>query len=294
MMDKQRRLTVLFADVPDASLLAGRLGRTEAEYAVERCLKRMERAVAGHRGRLVRMAEGGVLAEFAAGEAACLAAIEMLEKVAKLPPVAGVKLAVRAGLHSGAGDTEQIAGGARRVAARAGRDQILACPALVGELPDESTVTIRARPDLRTAGEDGVAFTPLEIVRHGQAAPARKPPVTAELPPASPPAGRLCVRYRGNAFLLDDKAPLLTLGRDPASKLVIADRKGSRTHARIERRNGSYFYADNSTNGSYISNGDQPEVMVRRREIELKGSGRICFGTSVKDPKADCAEFEHL
>ena len=102
------------------------------------------------------------------------------------------------------------------------------------------------------------------------------------------------MRYRGNAYLLDDKAPLLTLGRDPASKLVIADRKGSRTHARIERRNGRYFYADSSTNGSYISGGDQPEIMIRRREIELKGSGRICFGASLKDPKADCAEFEHL
>jgi hypothetical protein len=34
--------------------------------------------------------------------------------------------------------------------------------------------------------------------------------------------------------------------------------------------------------------------MVRRREIELKGSGRICFGGSASDPKADFAEFEHL
>lgn len=296
MMDKQRRMTVLFADVSDATRLIERLGSTEAAYAVERCMKRMERAIAGHRGRLLKTAEGGMLAEFAAAEQAGLAAIDMLERVAKLPPVSGLKLAVRIGLHSGAADAEQAAAGARRIAARAGSDQILACPALVGELPDQAAITIRARPDLRTAGDDGVTFTPVEIVRHGHEAPPRKPANIApeRAPAAALPPGRLCVRYRGNAYLLDDKAPLLTLGRDPASKLVIADRKGSRTHARIERRNGRYFYADSSTNGSYITGGDQPEIMIRRREIELKGSGRICFGASVKDTKADCAEFEHL
>lgn len=288
-------MTVLFADVADATRLVERLGSTEAAYAVERCMKRMERAIAGHRGRLLKNAEGGMLAEFSGAEQACLAAIDMLERVAKLPPVSGLKLAIRIGLHSGAADAEQVAAGAKRVAARAGSDQILACPALVGELPDQASITIRARPDLRTTGEDGVAFTPVEIVRHGHEAAPRKPAIiAAEGTPAALPPERLCVRYRGKAYLLDDKAPLLTLGRDPGSKLVIADRKGSRTHARIERRNGRFFYADNSTNGSYISGGDQPEIMVRRREIELTGSGRICFGASVKDPKADCAEFEHL
>ena len=90
-------------------------------------------------------------AEFAAAEQAGLAAIDMLERVAKLPPVSGLKLAVRIGLHSGTADAEQAAAGARRIAARAGSDQILACPALVGELPDQAAITIRARPDLRTA-----------------------------------------------------------------------------------------------------------------------------------------------
>ena len=151
MMDKQRRKTVLFADVSDATRLIERLGSTEAAYAVERCMKRMERAIAGHRGRLLKTAEGGMLAEFAAAEQAGLAAIDMLERVAKLPPVSGLKLAVRIGLHSGAADAEQGAAGARRIAARAGSDQILACPALVGELPDQAAITIRARSARRTS-----------------------------------------------------------------------------------------------------------------------------------------------
>jgi adenylate cyclase len=105
---------------------------------------------------------------------------------------------------------------------------------------------------------------------------------------------RLCIRYHGDAFLLDEKSPFLTMGRDPVSKLLIVDRKASRTHGRVERRNNSYFYIDSSTNGSYVSVGGQNEVLIRRREIELKGSGRISFGGSASDPKADFAEFEHL
>jgi pSer/pThr/pTyr-binding forkhead associated (FHA) protein len=105
---------------------------------------------------------------------------------------------------------------------------------------------------------------------------------------------RLCIRYRGNAFLLDEKSPTLTLGRGPASKLLIIDHKASRAHGRIERRTNSYFYIDSSTNGSYVSLGTQKEILVRHGEIELKGSGRICFGASGRDPKADYAEFEHL
>jgi hypothetical protein len=105
---------------------------------------------------------------------------------------------------------------------------------------------------------------------------------------------RLCIRYRGKAFLLDEKSPSLTLGRSPAAKLLIIDHKASRDHGRIERRGNSYFYIDSSTNGSYITIGTQKELLVRRGEIELMGSGRICFGASGHDPKADCAEFEHL
>ena len=103
---------------------------------------------------------------------------------------------------------------------------------------------------------------------------------------------RLCVRYRGNAFQLDENSPFLTLGRDPTSRLVIVDRKASRAHARIERRNESYYYIDSSTNGSYVTLGDGKEIVVRRSQIHLKTNGRICFGASSKDPNADFAEFE--
>ena len=92
--------------------------------------------------------------------------------------------------------------------------------------------------------------------------------------------------------MLDAPKQILTLGRDPTSRLVIVDRKASRAHARIERRNESYYYIDSSTNGSYVTLGDGKEIVVRRSQIQLKTNGRICFGASSRYPNADFAEFE--
>ena len=105
---------------------------------------------------------------------------------------------------------------------------------------------------------------------------------------------RLCVRHRGKAFLLDDKTPVLTIGRDLGNKLVIDDRKASRQHARVERRGDGYYLVDTSTNGTFVLLSGRQEVMVRRHEVQLDGKGRISFGNSGNDPLADIAEFEHL
>lgn len=82
---------------------------------------------------------------------------------------------------------------------------------------------------------------------------------------------------------------VLTLGRDPGSKLYISDRKASRAHARIEKRNNGYYLVDTSTNGTFVNFAGQQEVLVRQHEILMQGSGIICFGASIKDPKADQA-----
>ncbi len=111
---------------------------------------------------------------------------------------------------------------------------------------------------------------------------------------AMPLSGRLCVRYRGKAFLLDDKTPVLSIGRDLSCKLVVDDRKASRQHARIERRDDGFHLVDTSTNGSFVAINGREEVLLRRNELLLEQTGKISFGSSGKDPAADNAEFEHL
>ena len=302
MSDSQRRMILMFADVSDSARLFERLGDTEASYAVERCLKRMERAIAGYGGRTINVSSDGLLAVFESAEKACHAAVDMQSRVSKLPPVSGLKLTIRIGLHVGnlnadeetvAGSTVEMAG---RIAGKARIDQILASSLLIDELPRQTLILTRAMPDLGSIEEGGASFGLAEVDWLNHEDHQRKYGVTFDATPSQFLAdiNRLCIRYHGNAYLLDEKSPFLTLGRDPSSKLQIADRKASRAHGRIERRNNCYFYVDSSTNGSYVISGDQGEIMVRRKEIELKGNGRISFGASMSDPKADFVDFEHL
>ena len=95
----------------------------------------------------------------------------------------------------------------------------------------------------------------------------------------------------------DDSAGLdrgLTIGRDLACKLAIDDRKASRQHARVERRNDGCYLVDTSTNGTFVTLAGRQEVMVRRNEMALDGKGKIAFGASANDPQSDLADFEHL
>jgi hypothetical protein len=235
MSKAQTQAITMFAEIEGTGELGSRIGAREAEHAVERCLKRIERAIAGHGGRVVESTGHRLVAAFDAFEAADQAATEVQQRVEALPPVSGVKLTVRTGFD--------------------------------GAPPPRDA----AKPERKTAAK-----------------------AAAAAPKAAAEALHLCVRYRGQAFLLDDKATFLTLGRDPENQLVIADRKASREHARIEKHDHRYVFIDSSTNGSYVVIGDAAEVMVRRDRIDLAGSGRIFFGSSGSDPNADFAEYEYL
>ena len=295
MSSQQRKLVIMFADVSGSARLFERLGDTEAVHAVERCLKRMNRSIEGYRGRTVQVVGDELLAAFETAEEACQASIDMQQRIADLPPVSGLKLTIRIGLHVGT-LTEDDAGPlsgevvttAARIVGLARRDQILASSHLLAELPAHTTINFRPMPDLGTIrqNDEQVALQLIEWISQsatGQVSALSVMPVT-----------RLCVRYRGKAYLLDDITPVLTLGRDVGNKLQIEDRKASRLHARIEKRKDGYFLVDTSTNGTFVCLSGKQEVLVRHHEILLGGSGNICFGTSHTDPAADAADFEYL
>ena len=295
----QQKLIVMFADVSGSAALFERLGDTEAMYAVERCLKRMNRSIGGYRGRTAQIVGDELLATFDSAEEACQAAIDMQQRIADLPPVSGLKLTIRIGLHAGMVVEEdgRLSGdainNAARIAGIARRNQILGSTALVAELPQPGVIVVKAVPELGTVPENGATLALYQVHWPSHTVGATHPH-SIPGPESVIPVERLCVRYHGKAFLLDGKTPVLTLGRDLACKLVIDDRKASRQHARIEKRGDDYFLVDTSTNGSFVTLSGQQEVMVRRHELQLEGSGRVCFGSSGNDPSTDSADFEYL
>lgn len=303
-MNQPLQKTIMFADVSGSARLFERLEDTEAVRAVERCIKRMERSITAYRGRTLQVAGDELQALFDSPEDACLAAIDMQLRVADLPPISGLKLTIRIGLHCGE-VVEQFAtvlgeavNTTARITGMARVDQILASEQLADLFPPHChsfVVPIREMGSIRE-GKKLVHLVLIDWQRHEEYQrnhlAAHNPNLDSAL--SQKISDRLCLRYRGKAFLLDAKTPSMSLGRDPASKLLIEDRKASRSHAKIEKRDGAYYYIDSSTNGSFLSFPGQAEVMVRKEEIQLRGTGRICFGGSCNDSLSDFADFEYL
>ena len=296
----QRNLIVMFADVAGSAALFERLGDKEAMHAVERCLKRMKRSIDGYKGKTIQIVGDELLASFELAEDACQAAIDMQQRIADLPPVSGLKLTIRIGLHFGpVGDEAgRLVGPAVTTAARiagvARRDQILCSSVLVDSLPMPSVISANPMPTLGTLSEEGNELGLFQIHWPSYQGASNSVFSTFGSLSAAPLSGRLCIRYRGKAFLLDDKTPVLSIGRDLSCKLVIDDRKASRQHARIERRGDGFHLVDTSTNGSFVAINGREGVMLRRNEILLEQTGKISFGSTGNDPAADNAEFEHL
>jgi hypothetical protein len=286
------QVTALSAAIGGTTRLLERLGATEATHAIERCLKRMERSVAGHGGHLVGTTEGELLATFDSAEQACLAAIDMQLRVATLPPVSGFKLPIRIGLHGAATASATPALlVATRIASLAENDQILASAALIAGLPPQAGILgTRATPDL--AGRDGSVGELLSIAWQGRSEPgAGNQPAEPGTTAPGRAASSLALDYRGQRFLVDAGAPRLSIGRDATCQVVIGDRKASRAHGVIERRGNAFFYVDRSSNGSQVRLAGQEEIRLRHQEIELNGSGRIFFGGPATDPETEFADF---
>jgi pSer/pThr/pTyr-binding forkhead associated (FHA) protein len=65
----------------------------------------------------------------------------------------------------------------------------------------------------------------------------------------------------------------------------------SRLHGRIERRADRFYYADLSTNGTYVTHEDGVETVLRRDQVLLRGRGALSFGHSASAPGAEVVTF---
>ena len=293
-------LSVLTAGISGSARLHEKLGNAEALRAVDRCVKRIERSVDAFGGRVVKAGSDEVMAVFDTVDAAIHAAIEMQQRVADLPPVSGVKTAIRVGISCGNTDVfgqsidEEAAREAALLAGLAKPAQILAC----GKIRESMSPSFAPQVnDLGSAlaARSGELGTVLEIVNPCVlAANSEVAEADATLTPDAAPSGTGCLRlcYRGETVLLNEGKSIIRMGRDSASDLVIHDRRASRHHATIERRGNQVVLIDKSTNGTYVMIDGLPEHFVKRGECILRGKGRILFAASSADPEADCAEFE--
>ena len=285
-------LSVLCADVAGSARLHERLGDAEALRAVDRCMKRMERAIEGFSGRVVKSVGGELMAVFDSADEACQAAVDMQHRVEDLPPVSGVKLAIRVGFsygsvneNGGSIDGDTVNAAAHLVGLALPGQVLTNLPAQSG-LSHSWQVTTRDISATLTNGRPS-GMNVFEVVSSESALPVERG-VAISAQHCAP----LNLRYMGKVIVLDKDNPVVRMGRDAESDVLVRDRRASRHHALIELRNDRIFLVDNSTNGTFVTLTDKPELFLRLEECLLYGKGTICFAASASSKGADCAEFE--
>jgi hypothetical protein len=108
-------------------------------------------------------------------------------------------------------------------------------------------------------------------------------------PPSAPPApSRMEVRFGDQVISVNQTRPTITMGRQEHNDLEVIDTRVSRSHARIEYREGAFVLIDHSTNGTFVLMEGKPGVNLRRSEIPLEGGGIITLGRkgTPESPKA--------
>lgn len=273
-------VSVLFADISGSVRLRQKLGDAEASRAVDRCFKRMERAVEVFGGRRVKAVGDRLTAVFDLPDQAFQAALQIQERVADLPPASGVKLAIRAGLAHGAVSEEN--GG------------------LVGEAVDaaEQLAALAKPGQVLTAQQTQSALSPRlqRSTRDVGAAAAGQFPRTTIFELVSPAEATqgvpLILRYGDAVVILNERKPVIVMGRDAECDVAIHDRRASRQHAKIELRGERVVLVDHSTNGTYVTLDGQPELFLRGDECVIHGQGVISFASPSHSPDADCATFK--
>ncbi len=274
-------LAVLFADVSDSTRLYENMGDTLAFTQVRECLQLINEAARHFNGRVVKNIGDGAMCVFANADDAAHAAIEMQDRIDLRPPAPGKsKLTIRIGFHFGNvlreeddvfGDTVNISA---RMSGLAVAGQILMTAATAAALSAEMQAKTRRLDALAVKGK-AEAIDVHELQWQDSDTATLVPGRTSGFSRLTEP--RLCLIHQGREL---EYRMTMTIGREPNHDIVILDKMASRNHARIEKRLDKFALIDQSANGTFVTISGRDEIVLRREEFILYGSGQISFGES--------------
>jgi adenylate cyclase len=288
-VDTAKPCIALFADVVDSTKLYERLGDAIALTAIDQTVSLLTQIADKRGGEFIKPTGDGALLLFATAKAACDAAVDIqteLRNRTTETPTGIVTVDLRIGMQVGMvtranvgeradvyGDTVNVAA---RIAALAAGGQIMLTDAVRSGLPPHLAACCRALGPIQLRGK-AEAVPVFEMLWNVSATLTMAGPVASRMA-ASAAGPELVLRYGGTERVLSAKQPTVVLGRSPQCDIVVADALASRTHARVELRNGKFIVIDLSSNGTYVKTGDAPDFALKREEAVLAGSGMISFG----------------
>jgi len=282
----ERLRAVLFVDISGSTGMYDTLGDTAALAIITRALELLEEQVYDHRGQVVKTIGDELLCLFPDASTAATAAIAMHQSIEHYAASASVPVTIKVGFHSGPVIEERgdVFGDAVNVAARmveiANSGQIITDgPTLTGM---RATFRRRSRAIDRLAvkGKSGE----IDIVEIGWRRRGGAPSTTEQAghPMRAARRASITLTCGERSITLDSGHASFTIGRDPSNSLVVASRRSSRQHARIEWRRDKFVLFDHSTNGTYVTIEGEREVMVKRESFALRAGGVLSIGESAK------------
>lgn len=287
-------LAILFADVSGSTRLYEKLGDARALECIGLCLNIMREVTAEHGGRVIKTIGDEVMCVFPTVSAGAKAAADMQARVSMQDPAGGQRLAIRIGLQFGPvlekaddvfGDSVNVAA---RMASLAKAGQIITTGDSVDAMPPSMRALTRNLDTVSVKGkQEDIAICEI-IWQHGEDLTS----LATRMDVGPPSQIRLRLRHGGREVVFGPEQKQVTLGRDASCDLVIADRKASRQHARIERRRDKYVLIDQSSNGTHLTVHGQPEIRIRREEFVFQGRGSISFGHPYAADPTEVVVFE--
>lgn len=295
-MNTDVRLTVLFADIVGSTRLYELLGEQPAREAISQCLELMKSATVAHRGTVIKTMGDEVMATFEAANDAIEAAAQMQRRVGSMEPLGEdrIRISLRIGCHYGPvviehrdvfGTTVHIA---NRVTSQAKGAQIMTTVGTVEQLSVEWRMTAR-QVEVATLKGRSDEFTLYEMLWNLEEATSvmvSSRPMRSEQRPR-----RLRLLAAGGEVCVDDRNPIVRLGRAEDADLMLQGGLISRLHARIEASRTYFTLYDQSTNGCYVVADRGAPQFVRRDNLHLTGSGLIGLGHPPAEGAADTLRY---
>ena len=296
MAPKTTNLTIMFADISGSTRLHELLGEGPARAKVASCLEMLTDVTERHRGTVIKTIGDEIMCTFPTAERAVSAACEMHElledEITVLTPQGRVSLAVRIGLHHGPTilDAGDVFGDAVNVAARMASmsksGQIITTQTTVEELPPILKASTRFIDRAPVKGKKETMDI-YEVLWQQDDVTRMSTGVIPE------PAQRACLQlvYHDLSLTMNDERTQVVLGRSKGVDIPVAEALASRQHVRLEFRRGKFFIIDQSTNGTYVWNGEA-EAFLRREEMPISGSGKISLGRSFSENPQEVVHFK--
>lgn len=297
MPEQSFRCAILFADIARSTQLYEIIGDKSASNLITSCLSCLLSIAKKHTGSLIKTIGDEIMCTFPNADFAVEAAKEMHQALELIHPLDGSDFAgplnISVGINFGTvvSDREDVYGDAVNLAARlvriAKERQTLITEHTKNILKPELLSLTRYIDNTVIKGKTG-EFKIYECVWEEENVTVS----LTKIQKFQAIQAHLKLQFRKSTITIDDKRPVVTMGRLKHNDLILGYKRISRSHACIECHKGKFTLTDISSNGTHIQIEDEEDVLLKRDNISLHGSGIISLGRKASPGSPGAIHFK--